>query len=424
MLTNKKENEKENEKIVFYIGNFIIPDGNAAGKRVSGVGKIFQSLGYRVIYIGFNQKCSPIDQFSYRDVSEASVSCYSVPYPQNNLKWLSFHTILKHIVKILQMYKNNGADVSVVLYGSLRVSVLNGLIIKYCRRMDIRVVVDVVDWLTANTNSKVFNAVKNIDNYFQKAVINQMSDGVIAISSYLNSYYTNNNLLSITIPPVSAETEAPPRVKRKGPIRLLYAGLPFRKGTLILHPAQMKDRIDLTILALEKAKVLGACFVFDIYGFSKEEYLKSFPHHENVIISLNKSINFIGYVSNKRVSAEILNSDYTILIRDENRSTKAGFPTKVSESINLGTPVVTTRSSDIAKYLYSDETVIFLDNHVSPISLGEQMYDIISTGREMANRLSEYCYNSNAFHYSSYRKRLKYFIAELVSSKRFKDGSE
>ena len=33
-------------------GNFIFPDGNAAGKRVLGLGYIFRDLGYEVVYLG------------------------------------------------------------------------------------------------------------------------------------------------------------------------------------------------------------------------------------------------------------------------------------------------------------------------------------------------------------------------------------
>lgn len=37
---------------IVYIGNFIYPDGNAAGKRVSSNGKLLSSQGYDVYYIG------------------------------------------------------------------------------------------------------------------------------------------------------------------------------------------------------------------------------------------------------------------------------------------------------------------------------------------------------------------------------------
>ena len=41
-----------NSNIVYYIGNFGKPDGNAAGKRVYGNALVFEKLGYKVVLVG------------------------------------------------------------------------------------------------------------------------------------------------------------------------------------------------------------------------------------------------------------------------------------------------------------------------------------------------------------------------------------
>lgn len=42
-------------------------------------------------------------------------------------------------------------------------------------------------------------------------------------------------------------------------------------------------------------------------------------------------------------------------IREKTRKTMAGFPTKVVESMSLGTPVITTDASDLADYIKHGE---------------------------------------------------------------------
>ena len=48
------------ESIIFYIGNFGMPEVNAAGKRVFGNALILEKIGYKVILIGKRQE-QPID---------------------------------------------------------------------------------------------------------------------------------------------------------------------------------------------------------------------------------------------------------------------------------------------------------------------------------------------------------------------------
>ena len=43
-------------KTIIYIGNFELPNKNAAAQRVIANGKIFRDLGYKVVYIGISKE--------------------------------------------------------------------------------------------------------------------------------------------------------------------------------------------------------------------------------------------------------------------------------------------------------------------------------------------------------------------------------
>jgi hypothetical protein len=57
-------------------------------------------------------------------------------------------------------------------------------------------------------------------------------------------------------------------------------------------------------------------------------------------------------MDNKYLKSELMNSDFTLLLRENNESNNAGFPTKVAESISLGVPPLLNFTSDIKDYLY------------------------------------------------------------------------
>jgi glycosyltransferase involved in cell wall biosynthesis len=61
---------------------------------------------------------------------------------------------------------------------------------------------------------------------------------------------------------------------------------------------------------------------------------------------------FYGSVNNSEVTKAYAHADFAVLLRDSDaRFAKAGFPTKVSESLWHGVPVLANYSSDLAMYL-------------------------------------------------------------------------
>lgn len=54
-------------------------------------------------------------------------------------------------------------------------------------------------------------------------------------------------------------------------------------------------------------------------------------------------------------------SDWTIILRENSRLVKAGFPTKLVESISCGTPVLANRFSNVFDYL-TEENSICVEN--------------------------------------------------------------
>lgn len=401
-------------KTILYIGNFSFPFGNAAGKRVYANGKLLRDLGYQVIYIGLDKMQNSItlkgsernyDGFRY----------YNFPYPSRNLDWLNYNKIYKELVKFLKE-ENILDDLEIMIcYGSLSLSFLIRKLIKLCHHYNIKIITDCVDWLSAKSGNPLFDLVKWFDNTYQKRYVNKKFDGVIAISNYLSDYYNKSGLTTVVIPPLSTiiptvtNTENQDANSKKV---ITYAGLPFRRGQRIKDVNSLKDRIDKTILLLCAAKKRGSDFIFHVYGFTREEYLMAIPDQEKCIDDLGSSINFHNMTPNNEVVENVRKSDFTILIRDVNRDTTAGFPTKVSESISCGIPVITTKTSDLDNYIIDGKNGFFISNEINENDI-DVVCSILKYDNIKVVELKNNCRQMNLFHYSRFHNSMKSFISKI-----------
>lgn len=398
-------------KNIIYIGNFFFPMGNAAGKRVYANGKILQKLGYNVLFIGQDkQLCCDKCLKSTENLYDGFYH-YAYSYPRTNVEWMRYKKAFNLLVEFVEQDLINNLEF-IIIYGSPRFSFFNTLLIKYFKRRGVRIIADSVDWLTTKTNNIFFDIVKTFHYSYQNSYINKCSDGVIVISEYLEAYYKNAGIKTVLIPPLSVIDNELILINNENYKTLVYAGLPFRKGQVIRDLNTLKDRIDKTIVLLYKVKEKGGNFVFNIYGFTKDEYLKVIPSQVKYVEGLGKSIQFHGMKLNEEVTKEISKADFTILVRDVNRDTTAGFPTKISESISCGTPVITTKTSDLENYII-DGVHGFYINIDDENEAVKEVINAISSKRENILNMKMNCINSKAFYFEKYIGRLERFIEML-----------
>lgn len=405
-------------KNILYIGNFEFPNGNAAGKRVYANGKILKSLGYNVIFLGM-EKREEDNLVSLKNSKKEfdGFTSYSFAYPSNNFQWIKYKKRFKEMKTLLKS-ENLLMDLDMVItYGSPAISIFNDLLIQYCKKNTISIVSDCVDWLTVKTNNPLFDIVKWTDNRFQKAYLNKKVDGIIAISTYLSNYYKTSEMNVIIIPPLATSdiSNRPLELELNEMTTLTYAGIPFRQGQIISDLNSLKDRIDKTIIWLYQSKLRNHKFIFNIYGFTKEEYLYSIPQQTKYVDGLGESIVFHGKLENDQVSKKISRSDFTILIRDVNRDTTAGFPTKVSESISCGTPVITTKTSDLDKYIIEGKNGFFIENE-NDENIASFFDNIFSLKKSEIIKIKKTCVESKIFYYSNFEKEMGIFIKKVHSS--------
>lgn len=390
------------ESIIFYIGNFGMPEVNAAGKRVFGNALILEKIGYKVILIGKRQE-QPIDI----NPTQYSKGIVFYAFPNTNLANASAY--LSYIKKIIH---REGKPCIILRYGTPGLAYFDYRLAAYCRRENIKVVADVVDWLPASGNSLLFNLVKGIDTFLEKAIFNKYSDGIIAISSYLENYYKKYGCKTVVIPPV-VSNYMENRTNNKS-LKLVYAGVPFRLGRVVKKPSEAKDRLDLAVKAVTEAANRGVNVVLEVYGITEEQYLTAYPEHQCFLRDNNnaRAVIFYGRKDMNEVQEMVNKADFTILLRDKNRATMAGFPTKVVESLSCGTPVITTKTSDLEKYINNGENGFFVDIN-DETQLADEMLSILSIDRDKINRMKKICFDSKQFQFIEFEADLSKFLQDL-----------
>ena len=390
----------KDSKIAYYIGNFDKPEINAAGKRVYGNALIFEKLGYKLILIGKSKdkECN-ISPIKYGK----AIFYYSFP----SCSIVRVFTYLRYLSEII---KKEGEPSVIVRYGSPGLAIFDYGLLRFCKKYKYPIIADVADWLSSNGNNLLFDIIKTVDTYLEKAIFNRKSDGVITISTYLANYYKKHGCRNvIVIPPIAEKYKGDLSIPSAETINIVYAGMPFRFGKKKKSPDEVKDRLDLAVMALAGTK---ESVVFNIYGLTQKDYLMAYPAHEPIIKKKSDRILFHGKKSMETVQNAVNQADLTILLRNKKRATNAGFPTKVVESLTCGTPVITTDTSDLRKYiLHKKNGFIVTIDDIQELQI--QLDKAIRYYKQHRKEMRENCISDEHFMPERYTELLREYLKKV-----------
>lgn len=393
------------KKTIIYIGGFELPDKNAAAHRVIANGKALSELGYNVVFIGVDN--NEIDYKTGTKEVFFGFDCYRRKKAKSNPQWLKFLTDITPYKEIIQKYKDVFA---IICYNSPALVLLN--LKKVARKNSIKIFSDCTEWydIKKKGNSLPKFLIRYLDVYFRMKIINSKLDGVIAISAYLFNFYKKKGAHTVQIPPLVDTTDEKWKNEfhqSSGEVQLLYAGTPF---SLYKEPSY-KDRIDVIIHSLYQLKKEDVSFQMHIIGINKAEVLDNFPELNVELEYLQNSLKFYGKLSHVDVIKILKSVDYSLFLRYNSKSVKAGFPTKFVESISCGIPVLTNRNSNIADYL-TDGVTGFWISMENPKNMIASLKKALSANRQKIFEMKKNCYESKAF---DYRKFVPVFQAFLSS---------
>lgn len=329
-------------KRVLFLAPFIFPKQEAGATRLTMLGLSLRAKGVDVDYCGFGEETIS-DGMRYRTLNP----------------FFSGHKVLNWAAWRLQPLLFIGfALTHLHAYDAVVCSFLSAPVTNWikrrCSKLGVRFFVDCTEWYCPEEFPKGETDPSYRDHIRLLTDVIDSTVRVIAISTFLEDHFKNAGCSVLRIPAILDSEEL--GGSRCGsadekPVRVTYAGSPG-----------VKDSIDVVLSAVTMlSPAVRAGLEFHLYGIASENLPKMVDGHP-----LPANIIAHGRVSRPEVVDALRQSDFTILMRNpELTFAKAGMPTKVTESLSCGVPVIANITSDLGEYLNDENAVIVSDFSVA-----------------------------------------------------------
>ncbi|MFQ7156080.1 MAG: glycosyltransferase [Merdimonas faecis] len=327
--------EKSLDKKILYIGGFELPDKNAAAQRVVGIAKALRELEYNVCFLNSIKNSTIITP---EKKEYFGFECYEYRREKEKDYLFSAKTVL---AKIYQIKPNIIIAYNYPAYALEKIR-------KYCLHQNIRCYVDSTEWYQAFGNNLVYRIIKNIDTKHRMVNVQKKMDGIIAISRYLYEYYKDETN-TVIIPPIvdlNDEKWNIASAKNKKFTSFVYAG----------SPSIQKEKLDVIIEAIERVPSKYSVLL-NVVGVTEKQFKEMYSWEKPI----SERVKFWGRVEHRKAIEIIKQSNWSVILRENNQVVKAGFPTKLVESISCGTPVIVNEFSNIKDYLDDTNSIMIPD---------------------------------------------------------------
>lgn len=397
------------KKTIIYTGGFELPDKNAAAQRVLANAKIFRDLGFNVVLLGIDKTLPLHTHIKETRSSVQGFEAWSVPYPSSKKSWLNYITTSKPLEYIVTEFYNDDLY-STICYNYPAIAQLK--IRSFCQQRNALFTPDATEWHESSGGGLIFNTIKWIDTSLRMRFVHPKADGIITTSKYLTDFYQKRKCTTVELPTlydVESLSHLEITNDRDDIVKLMYAGSAFNLERIDRNRSNIKDRLDKIILMLHKVHQGKSNFVLDIFGLTQENYLSVFPEHTDILHELSNHIIFHGRKPHTEIIENIQKSDFTIFIRNIERVIEAGFPSKFSESISYGTPVVSNMISNIESYAAEGKNsyIINLEDEEKQV---KKMIQILNLSIDERQAMKSYCLENKIFDYREYISPVKQFL--------------
>lgn len=323
-----------------YVGPVSIPDGGAASQRMLGNALSLKQAGWEVLFgsgqMPLKERPNPFDHqgFAVHSLSER--------------KHEGLPSIVKHM-----LYLNMGARTlawlksldpkpdAVILYSGY--SAYLSKLYPWCRREGIPLVFDAVEWY--EPSSMPGGAYGPYRWSFELAMRSYCLKlgRVITISRWLEEWYSSRGVKTVRVPPTHDVIANPWRVGGEGEASktvFAYAGSPGKK-----------DLLDPFVEAVYREGLDKGQLELRLVGPTIKEILTLPALAQRGLTDLPDWVKATGRLPQADALDVVRQADFSILLRPIMRYSTAGFPTKSTESLAVGTPLLANLTSDLGTFL-------------------------------------------------------------------------
>ncbi|ANH61084.1 glycosyltransferase [Dokdonia donghaensis] len=390
-------------KTIIITGAFRFPEGDAAAKRVLGLGQMLRDLGYKVIFAGGEQVCNLstnyFDGFEYHSLAELDNDYKGFKkvtgfFKRGNKRSLFVKNIL---------FKNTNIK-AIILYNSTFIEQVK--LSREVRKYSIPIIGDCTEWYeSSHLPGGRFGPVA-IDNFLKMKFGYPYLKNVIVISTFLQDWYRKYNMNVLRIPPLLLKGNSIALTEVKNQLlstpnhslkKLLYAGNPGKK-----------DELEILINILSETRFKKS-FCINIIGVSKEDFLKYSPN-----ISISENVLFHGKMPHSEVLNFYAKSDFSVILRENKRFAKAGFSTKLIESLSMGIPVLISDNGETREIILNDYNGVIIDS-LDKLKIVESLEFIRNISDEQLFQMKQQALKSSLdFSQKKYLNAVKVFLDKIL----------
>lgn len=338
MRPPRTDRETSGELHVAYVGPIDFPSSSAPAQRMLGIIQALNAAGDRV----------SVGSGGYGEYSPTAVSSRMLevtglrelpdpgwPKLRRIVRGLSWGTATRNWIR-----KMDPAPDVILVYGTAFGYLAR--LIPLAHRLGIPLVLDVTEWYEASHLPGGRWGPFAMANSLSMRWLAPKADGVIPISRFLEDYFCRKGVPTLRVPPLFDFEDRPEAsLNQDDPLTLCYVGSPGLKdrqtiSNLVLLPSALgstRDQLRIHIVGVEKsaaAALLG-------------DEARAAIGHESLV--------FHGRLASSSAREIIANSHFSVLQRGSQQYAQAGFPSKVPESLLLGTPVMSNLTSNLADVL-------------------------------------------------------------------------
>jgi glycosyltransferase involved in cell wall biosynthesis len=399
-------------KTIVYIGGFELPDKNAAAQRVLNNGQVLRALGYRVILIGVSRARAYDHHIHPANAGGADVEAWEVGYPTGSGQWFEMIRADWPVRQLVDMGRVAPDEMAAVICYN-HPAIAQRKIARLARRWRAAALTDCTEWYATRPWTSLANIVKNVDVSLRMRSINRRMDGIITTSPFMTDFYRSTGLPIVEIPTLmeKPEGEAPVVETALTPMPLFAVASGFAKGT---RAADVHDRIDWILELLDGAATQGGQFVLRIVGVDRERFLSVFPDHAALLGRLGDSVIFMGRQPRAKVLRHLQASAFAFVLRHESRVTLAGFPSKYSEAVTYGTPVIINALPSVRAYHVEEQTgfTLKLDDRDDAV---RRLCHILAMDAQAIMAMKRYCADYGVFTASAFEEPVSEFLSAVTT---------
>ena len=388
--------------IVIFCESSSFPEGNAATNRIHTYAKGFTENGITVHVISFaNEYLSNSNGvingiYFYHPFGQEKRSIYFLIR-----RWQKFIKYFKTIRLAKEINKKDKVIVFNCWTGRLFTQLFVFILAKSLKS---KMILERNEHPLRNYQSSFFRRIQGEINAYMETVL---CDGIYCISQYLIDFYKKRNIgkKKLFLVPGTVDIERF-RISINSPLPfqcILYC------GSLTIQ----KDGVGILIESFNR--ITEKYPEINLVLIGKGDSVKEEIIIKDLVAKLNveKRVFFLGQLSRDKIPAYLNNAKILALARPKSMVADAGFPSKLTEYLATGVPVVVTEVGDIPVYLKDNENA-FLSKPDSVDAFAEKLDFALSNyefAKEVALKGKEL--TNTVFNYNYQAKRMISYIQSL-----------